>query len=271
MSTPTASNGTRSISRATAGFEVTLLDAAAVERRFGIVGRSGLLSYGHLSADPRRLAHGFLAAAIGRGARVCSPVEITAVRTLRGGVRARTSDGRVVHARHLVFATGYELPRGVPTTGHAISSTWAIATRPQPSRLWPGRCFIWEASDPYLYLRAGPDGRVICGGEDEDFADEAARDALLAAKTATLERKLHALLPAVDPRAAFAWCGSFGGSTTGTPTIGPIPGMPHCYAVLGYGGNGITFAALAAQLVRAAIVGRPDPDADLFAFGRTRR
>jgi glycine/D-amino acid oxidase-like deaminating enzyme len=257
--------------RQRAGFEVTLLDAAAVERRFGIAGRSGVLSYDHLSADPRRLARGFLAAAIGRGARVCSPVEIAEVRALRGGVRARTGDGHVVHAGHLVFATGYELAKGVPGAGHAIASTWAIATRPQLRRLWPGRCFIWEASDPYLYLRAGPDGRIICGGEDEDFADEASRDALLPGKTATLERKLHALLPMVDPRAAFAWCGSFGGSTTGTPTIGPIPGMPHCYAVLGYGGNGITFSALAAQLVRAAIIGRPDPDADLFAFGRARR
>ena len=186
--------------RQRAGFEVTRLDAAAVERRFGIAGRSGLLSYDNLSADPRRLAHGFLAAAIGRGARVCSPVDIAKVGVVRGGVRAWTSDGRVVHARHLVFATGYELARGVPTAGHAIASTWAIATRPQPRRLWPERCFIWEASDPYLYLRVGPDGRIICGGEDEEFADEASRDALLARKTATLERKLHALLP--DGRSA---------------------------------------------------------------------
>lgn len=257
--------------RRRAGFEVTLLDAEQVERRFGISGRSGLLSYDNLSADPRRLAHGFLAAAIGRGARLASPVDISEVRPVRGGVRARTSEGRVVHARHLVFATGYELAKGVPSEGHAIASTWAIATRPQPRRLWPERCFIWEASDPYLYLRVGPDDRIICGGEDEDFADEASRDALLARKAATLERKLHALLPSIDPRPAFAWCGSFGGSASGTPTIGPVPGMPHCYAVLGYGGNGITFAALAAQLVRAAVIGRADPDADLFAFRRARR
>jgi glycine/D-amino acid oxidase-like deaminating enzyme len=41
---------------------------------------------------------------------------------------------------------------------------------------------IWEASDPYLYLRTTPDGRIICGGEDEDFSDEAARDRLLGRK-----------------------------------------------------------------------------------------
>ena len=34
---------------------------------------------------------------------------------------------------------------------------------------------IWQSADPYLYLRTTTDGRVICGGEDEEFADEKAR------------------------------------------------------------------------------------------------
>ncbi len=55
---------------------------------------------------------------------------------------------------------------------HSIVSTWAIATRPQHGAIWPEAAFIWEASDPYLYMRATKDGRVICGGEDEDFTDE---------------------------------------------------------------------------------------------------
>ncbi len=80
----------------------------------------------------------------------------------------------------------------------------------QPRNLWPEQCLIWEASDPYLYLRTTPDGRIICGGEDEDFSDEAARDALLARKTATLQRKLARLIRGADTRVDFAWTGSFG-------------------------------------------------------------
>ena len=38
---------------------------------------------------------------------------------------------------------------------------------------------IWEASDPYLYIRGTPDGRVLVGGEDEPVADAAIRDALI--------------------------------------------------------------------------------------------
>ena len=44
--------------------------------------------------------------------------------------------------------------------------------------------------------------------------------------------------------------------------------MPNCYAVLGYGGNGITFAMIAAQILGAQLQGQRDSDAELFDFGR---
>ena len=50
------------------------------------------------------------------------------------------------------------------------------------------------------------------------------------------------------------------------PTIGAIPGFRQCYAVMGYGGNGITFSMLAATLITAAVLGRKLPEAALFAF-----
>ena len=252
--------------RRRAGFEVTLLNPPDVERRFGIKGRAAIMSYDQLAADPRRLATDFLRAAASRGARIASPVDITDVSPHANGVTAVTSGGPTIQARHLVFATGYEVPAGVPHTGHLTVSTWAIATRRQPRNLWPGRCMIWEASDPYLYVRSGPGGVVICGGEDEPFSDAAARDALMAEKTRRLEARLADLFPRLDPRADYAWCGTFGLSEMGMPSIGAVPDMPNCYAVLGYGGNGITFSALAAQLLRNQIAGSSDDDADLFAF-----
>ena len=92
------------------------------------------------------------------------------------------------------------------------------------------------------------------------------RDASIETKTARLEKKLGKLFPALDTRAEFAWTGCFGSSITGMPTIGEIPGHRHCYAVLGYGGNGITFSMLAATLLTKAILGKKDPDAKLFEF-----
>lgn len=176
------------------------------------------------------------------------------------------NDGIHVHARHVIFCTGFELPKIVPATDNKIVSTWAMSTRPQLEAIWPQKALIWEASDPYLCLRATADGRVICGGEDEDIADPEKRDALTKRKTQRIERKLHRLFPRIDSRAQVSWTGSFGASPNGMPTIGPIPGYPRCYAVMGYGGNGITFSMLAAQLITAAIFAKRIPEAKLFAF-----
>ena len=76
------------------------------------------------------------------------------------------------------------------------------------------------------------------------------------------------LVPSLDVRAEYAWAGSFGSSPTGTPTIGAVPRMAGCHAVMGYGGNGITFSMLGAQLLRGLITGEGDADAKLFSFHR---
>lgn len=264
--------GQEAAMRRRAGFEVEWLDSRQVKKRFGIRGHTALLTHGAVTADPRRLAHGFLRGAIAAGARLAWPVDIVGVDPARRHVQAISASGAIVNAGVVVFATGYELAHGVPRRGHAITSTWAMATRPQRHWSWPtGPAVIWEASSPYLYLRPGPDNRLICGGEDEAFADATSRDALIAAKTATLERRLAALLPGVDARSDYAWAGTFGSSSTGTPSIGSVPGLPGCLAALGYGGNGITFSMLAAQLVRTHVLGQHDADAELFSFRRRRR
>lgn len=89
---------------------------------------------------------------------------------------------------------------------------------------------------------------------------------MLGRKTATLRRKLHRLLPKLDTTVEFAWAGAFGETDTGLPIIGPVPRMPRCWIALGYGGNGTTYAALAADIIVGAIAGRPDVDADLYDF-----
>jgi glycine/D-amino acid oxidase-like deaminating enzyme len=182
-------------------------------------------------------------------------------------VIATTGDGHEIRCRHLVYATGYELPDAVRSRRHRIVSTFALATRPQPDRLWPQRPFFWEASDPYLYGRTTADGRVICGGEDVECPDEGTRDRLLPGKIRTIRRKLKRLFPALDTRPDYVWAGSFGATTTGLPSIGRIPRMRNCWAVLGFGGNGITYARIAADLIGTGIAGRDDPDADLYALG----
>ena len=252
--------------RRAAGLASRYWDRKGVRQRFGIVRSAALQSYDSLVVNPREVTLALLKAACAGKATIQSPAEIVDIQATNPTVIATAKNGRRIRCRHLIFATGYELPRRVPHRGHKIISTYAIATAPQPRRLWPGQCTIWEASEPYLYLRTTPDGRIICGGEDEEFSDEAKRDVLLATKTRILQRKLGRLIRGADTTAAFAWAGSFGSSDTGLPRIGKVPGMPNCWVALGYGGNGTTYARIAADIICGALTGHPDADADLYDF-----
>jgi glycine/D-amino acid oxidase-like deaminating enzyme len=248
------------------GFTCQWLTRREVQRRYGVPRRSGLLSHGNLAANPLTLTLALLGSGRRRGLRLHTPSEVVHVEAAARSVELYTDAGARLRAGHVVFATGYEQPKMVPKKGQQIISTWAIATAPQRSRLWPTQCHMWEAGSPYLYMRCDPRGRIICGGEDEPFSDEQDRDRLLAQKTRILQRKLAALLPGVDSRAEFAWTACFGSSAFGLPTIAPVPSHTRCLVAMGYGGNGITFSMLAAQLVRSHILGQGDPDAALFAF-----
>jgi glycine/D-amino acid oxidase-like deaminating enzyme len=253
--------------RQAAGLASVFLDRAAVRSRFGVSGRTALLVHGDFVLNPRTTTIAFLRAATTRKTRIFAPVNVTDIESSRTAVVAVTSNGNRITAKHLVFATGYEVPKSLPPTGHKVISTWAIATAPQPRNLWSGQSMIWEASEPYLYVRTTRDGRIICGGEDEDFSDEAARDRLLSRKAKTLSRKLRRLLPQVNADFQYCWTGSFGQTSTGLPKIGPIPEKPRCWVALGYGGNGITHAQIASDIIVGALTGRPDADADLYDFG----
>jgi len=179
-------------------------------------------------------------------------------------VEVATRGGPTIRAGHVVLSTGYELAGPASDDGHRVISTWAIATRPQPRAIWPRAAMIWEASEPYLYLRATHDGRVICGGEDEPFEDEERRDALIGEKAAAIARGLERLLPGIDPTPDFAWTGSFGSTASGLPIIRRLARRPRIHAVMGYGGNGITYSRIAAELIATELDGGDDTDADLY-------
>jgi glycine/D-amino acid oxidase-like deaminating enzyme len=232
----------------------------------GIKKAGAIYTQGNAEADPLKLVTGLWQNFLRRGGQMASNVEITSVDSTRIRVRLETREGKHIAAKHVVFCTGYELMKFAQPKGYKIISTWVLATKPQPQHLWKGQSLIWEAADPYLYLRTTRDGRIIAGGEDEEFSDSEKRDALIPEKIAAIARKAKKLIPTANFEADFSWAGCFGESPTSLPAVGPVKGMPRCYAVLGFGGNGITFSMLAAQLVSRHMQGIKDPDAELFSL-----
>ncbi len=253
--------------RQAAGIEAEFVDAAQLAERFSIHRTGALLSDISASANPAQMAAGILRAVAARGVEIVSPLEITDMRATTDCVFLATAEGSIVSARHVVFCSGYEFLEAVADRDHAIVSTWALSTPPGtvlPD--WLKDCIVWEGADPYLYLRRSRDGRLIAGGEDEESEDAYASPQKLRRKAKTIHRKVEALLGISLPEPDHIWAAPFGTTRTGLPLIGRVPGLPNVFAVMGFGGNGITFSQIAAEIVAADIAGHGDGDADLFAF-----
>jgi glycine/D-amino acid oxidase-like deaminating enzyme len=254
--------------RQRAGLPGELLDHATLLNLFGIARAGAIVSPGAADADPIQLAQGLLRIAVSRGARLFE-AEAVEFDASAGSVSALMTDGHEVEARWLILATGYVMPGIVRSTVQKISSSWAIATAPQPERLWKDGVLIWEDSKDYHYARTTAGGRIIIGGEDSDWAVEPdERDRLIPEKAQLLTQELAALWPAANLDVEFRWSGAFDTTSDGMPLIGPVPGLKGIYAAYGYGGNGITFSFLAARLIGDLIAGSTSPLLSDFAIDR---
>lgn len=248
-----------------AGLECQFLNAAALNARFGIARTGAIHSSGHASADPVALARGLLRRARSRGAHIYAPCDVTGVLANHKGVMLNAG-GHFIEARAAVFCTGYERLTAVPDSGTRIVSSWAAATGPHSDYPdWLDRTLVWEAADPYLYMRSDGQGRLIVGGEDAGLDSPGLRARTLGGKARMLAAKTKALF-GVKPHWKHVWAGAFGDSADGLPVIDAVPGLPHCFAVMGFGGNGTIYSRMAAKLMPGLIKGRPSPNARLFFY-----
>ena len=257
--------------RAAAGFAARFLDGATLRERYGIDRTGAIESDCAASANPAQMTAGFLRDAARRGAELVAGPEVAKVESHKGSVTLTLDDDSVVECRHAVFCTGYEFLKRLARLDHDVISTWAVATAPHTVRPgWLDRSLVWEASDPYLYLRSTRDGRILAGGEDE--SDEKAHQdgRKLERKARAIARKVSALLGIETPEVDYAWAGSFGVTPDGLPIIGAVPGLDNVFAVMGYGGNGITFSQIASEIISARLDGRADPDETVFGAGSRR-
>lgn len=253
--------------RQVVGIAGEYLSRAELLRRYGIDRTGAILSDISASANPAQLTAGLLSVAQQRGARIASPVEISDIVEFRDGVALATRDGRALRAGQVVFCTGYEFLPVMRSTSHRITSTWALASEPRIARPdWLDDMLVWEAAEPYLYFRTTADGRIIAGGEDRDDPTAYQDPELMRRAPERIADKLEELCGIRIGTPAYVWSAPFGNTTDGLPIIDRVPGMRRAHAVMGFGGNGITFSMIAAQIVAARLRGARDPDEDIFAL-----
>ena len=254
--------------RRRAGLPGDYLDHAMLLDTFAIARAGAIVSKSAADADPLQLARGLLDVSVARGARLFDG-EAVAFDSAGRSVGVVIANGREIEARSVVLATGYTMPDIVLSTVQEVSSSWAIATSPQPQNTWKDAALIWENSKDYLYARTTRAGRIIIGGEDSDeIIEPEARDRLIPDKSRLLAQRLATLWPAANTEIEFRWAGTFDTTRDGLPLIGPVPGAKGVYAAYGYGGNGITFSFLAAHLIGDLIAGSTSPLLRDFALDR---
>jgi glycine/D-amino acid oxidase-like deaminating enzyme len=204
-----------------------------------------------------------------KGLEVFSETEIVRYQPRDTGATLHASNGVKVNAKKVVFATGYETMGLIPPGLCRLCSTYAFCSEPVDDLSpWRQQCLIWEAARPYLYMRTAEGGRVIVGGEDEDIVDPHQRDRMIERKTGTLLKRFSSVFPEIRIDTSCAWAGTFAETKDGLPYIGTLPDFPHCYFALGYGGNGITFSLIAAEIIRDLFLGRKNSKIGLFRFDR---
>jgi glycine/D-amino acid oxidase-like deaminating enzyme len=131
---------------------------------------------------------------------------------------------------------------------------------------------LWDTARPYHYVRWTPDHRLLLGGEDRPVKRGASRQHQFAAATGALRDYFEAMYPSIaDVGIDTAWEGLFAMTPDSLPYIGRHRHYPRHAFALGYGGNGMTFAALAARLLVEQWCGETTPDHKLFAFTRPKR
>jgi glycine/D-amino acid oxidase-like deaminating enzyme len=252
------------------GIQVEWQDESQLRSRFGCRRPGGILSALAASVDPVRLTRGVLAGCIRHGVSVYSRSGVERIEALADGLRLHLASGHTVTAQHVVVAAGYDSLRFIPYDVADIDNTFALVTDPLPDAARVAAMpQIWESARPYIYMRGTPDGRIMLGGADVGFRNSAAREALLPRQVGKLAAAYRDLTGADLPRIAFTWAGSFATTRDGLPFIGRMPGVdPRIQFALCFGGNGITYAIHAPDIIRAGI--RGEPHALDTVFGGTR-
>jgi glycine/D-amino acid oxidase-like deaminating enzyme len=247
-------------------FEVELLSSSELAKSYSIRAPCAILTREAAEVNPLKLTLALIRSSQKKGLKVFSRSIVKDYRREGKQSVLTTADGFQVRARHVVFATGYETQQILHQKEVHLASSYAIAST--AGTKFPKGLVLWESARPYLYVRTTVDSRIIAGGEDVDFVNAEKRDRLLPAKTRTLVRKIRKMFPKVSWKLDTAWTGTFGESRDGLPYIGPHKDFPGAQFALGYGGNGITFAAIASRIIPDLISGTKNPDAKLFRFGR---
>lgn len=251
------------------GFKVDYLGKKEISSRFNFESEAAILSHHGAQTDAYLFTHYLLQHGIKKGLQVYDRTQVENVKMISENILLKTKNGSSIRARRMVNATGYEVINFIGRKYVKLHSTYAVISEHLTSvnAQWANDMLFWNTADPYLYLTS-IDQRIIIGGRDEKFYSPQRRDKLIKEKSKQLQKDFKKLFPDISFSAEFSWTGTFGTTKDGLPFIGSMKNEPAVYYALGFGGNGITFSQIAAEIITDLIQGKENKDAAIFKFDR---
>jgi glycine/D-amino acid oxidase-like deaminating enzyme len=256
------------------GFDGTWLGPAAVRQATGLTAHGAIRSRGNAQFDPYRACLGVLRSAAAAGAKIFERSGVRRIVAGESGPRLITDHG-TLDCDRVVIATGYATPYFKPLAGRfRMFRTYVVATKAATAAhrrdVGLSDVMVWDTERPYHYARWSG-RRLLIGGGDR-LLRPGPRQKQFAAATNELREHFERRWPALyGIETEAAWEGLFAMTPDTLPYIGPHRRYPNHWFALGYGGNGMTFGYLAAQLLVERWQGRVTKDHRLFEFTRRRR
>jgi glycine/D-amino acid oxidase-like deaminating enzyme len=256
--------------RKKAGFEVELLSVKDLKKNYGLKATGGILSSQGATNNAYMLTHALLQYCIGKGMKVYDRSKVKEIQYEKNKIKLKTEEGFVIRCNYLINATGYEVVNFIGKKFVEFHCTYAIVSEqnPEQAEIWKDRAMMWDTDNPYLYMLLTKDNRIMAGGRDEPAYNDHTMNQLLKHKARLLERDIKRLMPHIQFKKEFSWNGAFGVTKDSLPYIGSHPDTPRTFYALGFGGNGITFSMIAAEILRDILTGKTNEDKETFSFKR---
>jgi glycine/D-amino acid oxidase-like deaminating enzyme len=252
------------------GFGMEWWEEERIADHFPFRRSAAIVTHGDAEVNPYLFVHSLAEEAQYDGLVIHEKTTMLSVEASVGRNRVIT-DGGDIDAEHVIYAVGY-----VPETAGGkwvkavMNRTYAIVTDPIDSLSgWHERFLLWETARPYLYIRTTTDSRIIVGGLDESIRHPVLSNEELHAHSMRLLSELHKLFPELSPQIRYEWCATFAESADGLPWIGEDPGRPGQHYCLCYGGNGLIYSVIGAQIIRDHLLGVVNPIASIVRPDRS--
>ena len=252
------------------GIDVKWLESDEIEEQFDLkTSFGGILSKQGGSIDAFKLAHDLLAYNHKKGLQIFDKNNIEKVEYTSSNVTITTEYGFQIKAKKIIYCNGFESVELIKDKFVNLLSTYAMVGEIyEDDQKKLNDTLFWNTAEPYIYMRTTDDGRLLIGGEDEDFVNPEKRDKLIEKKSEKLRKYLKKILPNYDFRTDFNWAGTFGETKDGLPYIGKHPDFKNTLFVLGFGGNGITFSVIGMELISELLKNKSPELCDYFKFRR---